>query len=155
MQELAHVRWHILGTLHQDFEHAMPENVVVHGAYQRGDFQRHVAEIKPHMGAVLSIWPETWCHTLTELWAAGLPVLGFNTGAVGERLQQSGAGWLAETISPAAMAHTLLHASQPDVWRQAVAQVENWQKNGQRSCAEMAGDYWQLYNRITDAGFRG
>jgi len=55
----------------------------------------------------LSIWPETWCHTLTELWAVGLPVVGFNTGAVGERLQKTGAGWLAETITAPAMAATI------------------------------------------------
>ncbi|MGX1201881.1 glycosyltransferase [Marinobacter sp. MBR-105] len=150
--ELAHIEWHVLGTLQQGFGDKMPANVIVHGAYQRKDFFAHVAEIKPHLGAVLSIWPETWCHTLTELWAAGLPVMGFNTGAVGERLKSTGAGWLAEEATAEAMMNTVFRASQPGEWQQALAQVKNWQENGQRSCAQMAEDYWHLYNQVTEAG---
>lgn len=150
MPELAHVQWHVLGTLQQGFDQMAPDNVIVHGAYQRADFQRHVSKIKPHIGAVMSIWPETWCHTLTELWAAGVPVLGFDTGAVGERLRLSGAGWLAQNISAQAMAQTLLLASTPQAWLQAEERVMNWQKNGQRSCAEMAEAYWQLYCQVAN-----
>ena len=67
-----------------------------HGAYDRDKFVSRVQAIKGpvHVGAVLSIWPETYCHTLTELWAAGLPVVGVDLGAVGERIRESGAGWL-------------------------------------------------------------
>lgn len=150
MPELALVEWHVLGTLQQGFEKKMPGTVRVHGAYKRNEFFTHVAAIKPHLGAVLSVWPETWCHTLTELWAAGLPVLGFNAGAVGERLRQSGAGWLAEDITAEAMAKTVLQASQPGEWQQALAQVKNWQENGQRTCAQMAEDYRHLYNEVTN-----
>ena len=148
MPELAHVRWHILGTLSADVQNSAPANIVVHGEYRREDFHKHVATLRPHLGAVLSIWPETWCHTLTELWAVGLPVVGFNTGAVGERLQKTGAGWLAETITAPAMAATILAAQTPEAWQIALGHVDRWQKEGQRSCAEMAADYWQLYNKF-------
>ena len=151
MPELDHVQWHVLGTLQQGFDRLAPDNVIVHGAYQREDFQRHIAKIKPHMGAVMSIWPETWCHTLTELWAAGVPVLGFDTGAVGERLRQSGAGWLAQDLSAQAMAQAVLLASNAEVWQQAEQRVIDWQANGQRSCADMADDYWQLYCQVANA----
>lgn len=148
MPELAHVQWHILGTLSEETESALPDNVIIHGAYKRSDFFAHVERIQPHLGAVLSIWPETWCHTLTELWASGLPVAGFNIGAVGERLQQSGAGWLATEISVGAMADVISTVSEAGAWQQAMDNVKKWQQQGQRSCADMAEDYWQFYHRI-------
>ncbi|MGM0767994.1 MAG: glycosyltransferase [Pseudomonadota bacterium] len=152
MPELQYVQWHILGTLMLDNlpgKHTdLPTNIIEHGEYQRAEFQGHVDRIRPHVGAVLSIWPETWCHTLTELWAAGLPVVGFDTGAVGERLKKTGAGWTAETITPRAMAQTVLQASKPEAWQQTHRNVMDWQKTGQRSCAQMAEDYWTLYKNI-------
>lgn len=142
---LGRVEWHVLGTLAPEFQPRMPENVIVHGAYHREAFNDHVAQIRPHVGAVLSIWPETWCHTLTELWAAGLPVVGFDIGAVGERLKATGAGWVADTLSPDAVAGALAKASQPDEWQQAKEGVARWQLSGQRSCAHMADEYWRFY----------
>lgn len=148
--ELNHVEWHVLGTLQQGFVKVAPDNVVLHGAYHRSEFLHHVSVIKPHLGAVLSIWPETWCHTLTELWAAGVPALGFDTGAVGERLKHSGAGWLAPDITSQSMVQAVLAASTPLAWQQAIERVDFWQENGQRKCEDMANDYWQLYQRVAN-----
>lgn len=77
------------------------ENVKLHGRYKREEFAQHVAKIRPHIGAVFSIWPETYCHTLTEMWMCGLPVAVFDIGAVGERVGQHGAGWLLDVKSTA------------------------------------------------------
>ncbi|URN99824.1 glycosyltransferase [Leclercia adecarboxylata] len=68
-----------------------------HGTYTRDDIVEKIKEIKPHLGVVLSLWPETFCHTLTEMWAAGTPVLGIELGAVGNRIKNSGAGWLVKS----------------------------------------------------------
>ncbi|NWO04458.1 MAG: glycosyltransferase [Alteromonadaceae bacterium] len=151
-ESLAHVEWHVLGTLQDGYDERMPANVIVHGRYKRAGFPAHVARIRPHAGAVFSIWPETWCHTLTELWAAGLPVFGFDTGAVGERIRETGAGWLAGAISADAMADCILQASTPEAWQAAVQQVLQWQQRGQRGCEEMAVNYLRLYNRVALAG---
>ena len=70
------------------------DGLVLHGAYDRGSFNRLVKEIGPSVGMILSIWPETHCHTLTELWACGLPVFALDFGAVGERIRRHGGGWL-------------------------------------------------------------
>lgn len=63
---------HILGKIGQN------PKIVFHGSYDREDFADKVGVIKPHLGVVFSIWPETYCHTLTEMWSCGLPVLGFD-----------------------------------------------------------------------------
>jgi len=36
-----------------------------------------------------AIWPETWCYTLSEAFAMGLPVIAPNLGALGSRLGRS------------------------------------------------------------------
>ena len=76
-------------------------NVILHGRYKREEFSEHVAKIRPHIGAVFSIWPETYCHTLTEMWMCGIPVAVFDIGAVGERVRAHGAGWLLDVKSSA------------------------------------------------------
>ena len=68
--------------------------LVLHGTYERDEFARRVLAINPTFGLILSIWPETHCHTLTELWSCGLPVAALDYGAVGERIRTHGGGWL-------------------------------------------------------------
>ena len=45
----------------------------------------------------LSIWPETYSYTLSETIASGVPVLSYNLGAVGERIQKNAFGWILDT----------------------------------------------------------
>lgn len=147
-KRLAHVEWHVLGTLDATLIDQAPNSLVVHGPYLRDDFTSLIAQIRPHLGAVLSIWPETWCHTLTELWAAGLPVIGFDTGAVGERLRETQAGWLADDITAESVVLMLLKASEAKEWQQAKRQLTQWQLSGQHSCSYMADNYWNFYQSI-------
>src|SRR5690606_40037067 len=62
---------HILGNCSEIFD---DDRVIQHGSYLREEFIDYIEKINPHLGAVLSIWDETWCHTLTELWAAGVQI---------------------------------------------------------------------------------
>lgn len=148
MPALGHVEWHVLGTVDDTVPGAWPDNVVVHGAYQRDAFHQHVARIRPHLGAVLSIWPETWCHTLTELWSAGVPVIGFDIGAVGERLHQTRAGWAVSPLTAKAVVEALEAAVSPMEWQRAAVQVSRWQRDGQVGCSQMAEAYWRLYRQV-------
>ena len=84
------INFHILGTCDKD----LLDIVTYHGKYQRDDFPNKVKAINPDISAIFSIWPETYCHTLTESWASGLPVMGLSYGAVEKRIMQHGAGWL-------------------------------------------------------------
>ena len=42
----------------------------------------------------VSIVPETFSYTLSELWAAGIPVLATRLGAFGDRIVDGENGWL-------------------------------------------------------------
>lgn len=88
------LEFHILGKASNPDELKKYKRLVVHGQYARDDFVRRVAAIGPHLGAVFSIWDETYCHTLTELWSAGVPALVFDFPTVAGRVRASGAGWV-------------------------------------------------------------
>jgi len=139
---------HVLG---QWLPSERPEDIVLHGAYDRDALVEKVQSIAPHIGCVLSIWAETWCHVLTELWAAGLPVLGFDIGAVGERLQESGAGWLVPIGTAHSLAETVRKIrGDPSGYRLRCDRVLKWQRTTGKSqnCARMGSQYNDVYARL-------
>lgn len=139
---------HVIGEM-AAFLAASP--VIAHGAYARDELTSRIAAIRPHVGLVASIWPETYCHTLTELWAAGVPVLAFDTGAVGERLRESGGGWLADGTSAANMLTRLVElSSNPAMIGQAIAEVGSLQASrlAVETVAWMSERYAALYRQL-------
>ncbi|WP_311950126.1 glycosyltransferase [Halomonas piscis] len=146
-QEL-NLELHVVGSVDPAF--VLPGNVAVHGRYQRERLPELLANIRPHVGAVLSIWPETHCHTLTELWACGVPVVGIDMGAVGERMNAHGAGWLASEPTLEAVIQALERAAEPSAWHIARAAASRWQQGAGRdeSCAWMARRYLALYQML-------
>lgn len=61
--------------------------VFVTGRYTDGEVPHLIKREAPHLAWFSSVWPETWCYTLTHALAAGLPVAAFDIGAVAERLR--------------------------------------------------------------------
>lgn len=145
---------HILGKASSDL--ALPDWVNCHGGYMRDEFFDKIAAIRPHVGAVLSIWPETFCHTLTELWATGVPVIGFDIGAVGDRLRESNAGWLAPSMTAEGVLTVLEEARQAETWQQKLQAVQHWQqtKGTSQSCQVMAEAYLTLYQHVWHRPFK-
>lgn len=140
------IEFHLLG---DPGKVVMADTVIRHGLYVRDEFATKVAAIQPHIGAVLSIWPETYCHTLTEMWASGVPVAGIDIGAVGERLRMHGGGWLLPFGIDARAACEHLLAAGKD-WDDRTAEVVAWQGgyNMTYGTAEMADAYDVLYRDL-------
>lgn len=147
------VEFHLLGKLAKNV--GSIRNMVDHGAYERDEFVGRVISIKPRpqIGAILSIWPETYCHTLTELWASGLPVIGFDLGAVGERIRETNAGWLASEINAESVI-TLIEKilSSPQDLKNKTMAVQQWQRTvgSKRSTAWMGEKYLKIYKAVSD-----
>jgi glycosyltransferase involved in cell wall biosynthesis len=141
--------FHVLGKPSKALE-GLP-GVVCHGPYDRARFSEMVGEINPHFGAVLSIWAETFCHTLTEMWACGLPVVAFDLGAVADRIRRHGGGWLVRPVTAQAAYQTLLSiaSDESDMARQ-LAKVAAWQQEVApgETTGWMAGSYDQLYREL-------
>jgi GT2 family glycosyltransferase/glycosyltransferase involved in cell wall biosynthesis len=141
--------FHLMGDYVRELEDT--PNVVLYGPYERGMFAEMARKIAPHFGAVLSIWPETFCHTLTEMWAAGLPVAAFDLGAVGERIRRHGGGWLIDEVTPEAVMQSLVSIASDDTDFEArLAEIAVWQQGlgTHETCTWMADRYHEVYSNL-------
>lgn len=67
-------------------------NVIATGLYERQDVVDLIQAHKIDIMIVASLWPETFCYTVSEAWMAGVPVLTGPLGAQAERVRETGAG---------------------------------------------------------------
>jgi glycosyltransferase involved in cell wall biosynthesis len=88
------VEWHLVGL----FEGPVPPNVIDHGRYARDDLPAIMDRVRPHLVAIASICPETYCYTLEESLACGIPALVTPLGAPAERVRQYGCGWVLPAL---------------------------------------------------------
>ena len=105
------VRWSILGSgdAARVLE-ARRRGVRSAGHYRAGSLARRLREDEVDVALLLSIWPETYSLTLSECRAAGVPVVAFDLGAIGERVAAEGGGVLVPLESGAAGVATALAA---------------------------------------------
>lgn len=146
------LEFHILGKVSQPEQLAGIRGLIQHGAYARDDFANRVAKIRPHLGAVFSIWDETYCHTLTELWSSGVPALVFDFPTVAERTRGSGAGWVVPHEDIAALYDRILAISfDEQEQNRADLAVLHWQTgNGTgRTTKVMSASYRDVYRFAT------
>lgn len=64
--------------------------------YKREELPGTLASIGPHLGAVLSVVPETFSYTLSELQHFNIPVVATMVGSLEERIVDGETGWLIE-----------------------------------------------------------
>jgi GT2 family glycosyltransferase len=140
--------FHFLGKVSSELN----EIGIHHGTYTRDDVVEKIKKIKPHIGVVLSLWPETFCHTLTEMWAAGIPVVGVDLGAVGNRIKQTGAGWLVSSNINAyecklSIIDAVMNCS---VYNEKISKVNDWQQGigVDNTTKWMSEQYISLYERL-------
>lgn len=135
------LHFHILG----DTELVEQPGITLHGTYQRDELATLIAEINPHVGVVFSLWNETWCHTLTELWAHGLPAIVSDFPTLRDRVVTSGAGWVVDIKqmqSPSSL-YTLVVSQQQDKLQWIPETQRQIQDAG--TTRHMAERYLQLY----------
>lgn len=90
------IRWVVVGYLDRQFQPYQNNDasLTVHGHYA----PRHIKNLFDHYRIELVVFPsagpETYCYTLSEVWASGRPVLVPPMGALQERVEESEAGWV-------------------------------------------------------------
>ncbi len=67
-------------------------NLIATGQYERQEVVGIIQAQKLDVMIVASLWPETFCYTVSEAWMAGVPVLTGPIGAQAERVRETGAG---------------------------------------------------------------
>lgn len=79
--------FHIFGYMQPEYEDVLKnlgqDNVILHGSYTPGEISSlSVADAV----LILSIWPETYCISLSEVWQNGLIPVATDIGALGDRI---------------------------------------------------------------------
>lgn len=64
--------------------------------YRREDLPGIIAGIAPHVGLLLSVVPETFSYTLSELWAMRVPPVATRLGGFVDRIEDGSSGFLIE-----------------------------------------------------------
>ncbi|GBD56783.1 glycosyltransferase [Gluconobacter wancherniae] len=111
-----HFVFHIFGYVHPEYEavlnaNARP-NVKIYGRYDMGDIEAlKIADVALN----LSIWPETYCISLSEAWQNGLIPIVTDVGALGDRVEDGVNGFKVPISRPSAVLERLelLRASEP------------------------------------------
>lgn len=96
-KEKNHVNWYILGNMNdKDLQNLKQDNLINAGGYDRDELPELLKEYRIDLVCILSIWPETFCYTISEALICGVPVLVSDIGAMGERMRLNECGWLID-----------------------------------------------------------
>jgi len=135
------LEWHCIGIIPD----TLKKDVIYYGKYLRDDFHLYVQKVRPSYVGIFSLWPETYCHVLSEAWSCGIPCIVSDIGTLHERAAHGGA-ILADLSAPEAAYKKILDYSYDEnVYQKLCDEV---QKQKLRSVAEMGNDYIQIYNRL-------
>ncbi len=101
-------RFHLLGAPEAQYGEVLARldrpNVTCHGRYAPGDTSALAqADVALH----LSIWPETYCISLSEIWQAGLIPVVSDIGALGDRVEHGVNGFKVRVGDASAVLDTL------------------------------------------------
>ena len=115
------------------------EGVTFHGNYQPGDIPTILSLFD--VGIIPSIFAETFCLVLSELWHAGRAVGASRIGALKERITDGVNGRLFTPGNPGEIAQTLEWFTTNESWRK-------WEVPEVRLLDAMIGEYQTLYRSM-------
>lgn len=143
---------HLLGTGDEGRGFEGLPGVEVVREYQLAELPTRLAAIAPHAGLLLSIVPETFSYTLSELWMLGVPPVATRVGAFADRIEHGRTGWLIEPDAAALVAQLRIldgeRAALTSV-RNAITELPGWSR------ADMVRAYHHLTPLPATAGLPG
>jgi GT2 family glycosyltransferase/glycosyltransferase involved in cell wall biosynthesis len=83
---------------------ARAAGITVTGPYRNDRAGAAIDAVDPDLILIPSIWPETYCYTLSHALASGRAVAGFDIGAVGTRLRDAAREGARATVLPLVLA---------------------------------------------------
>jgi hypothetical protein len=99
----------LLGRVDEEFKHILRNEGLDHvrfvGNYMPDELHKEL--IGHHVSLHVSMWPETWCLTLSESWRAGLIPIVTDIGALGERVSDGKNGFLIPINHPSQLVNKL------------------------------------------------
>lgn len=139
------INWFVLGAIgDREIARIRQENCFFSSTYKKEELPQLLKDNEIDVVCILPVWAETFCYTLSEAWMNGIPVVGTDIGAVGERIRAAGGGWL---VSPDAKPEEIvgllrrIRENRAD-YQEKKKIVENMPL---KSVAEMCKEYRGLY----------
>ena len=142
------INWYVFGMMgYNSLNLLEKENYKKTGPYRREELPELFEKHRIDLVCILSVWPETYCYTLSEALQCRIPVIVTDIGALGERVRANSCGW---TVPFGATAQDILSLishirnNQEDYEEKLV----NIEKNSLKTIEKMGNDYADLYNRF-------
>ena len=82
----------VVGHTRDDARLLKTGRIFVTGEFQKEDVVPLIHAVDADIALLPSVWPETWCFALGDIWKAGLHVVTFDLGAPAERIRSTGLG---------------------------------------------------------------
>ncbi|MFR5708255.1 glycosyltransferase [Faecalitalea cylindroides] len=142
------IKFHLFGDSDIDVLKKNKNNFIYHGRYKRDELNNLLSKNNIHLVCNLSIWPETYSYTLTETIACGVPVLSYNIGAVGERIEKYGFGWTLSNQDRKQTLQTIIDISENiSGYNEVIDKLNSYQI---KTMEEMLEFYDSLYQNGND-----
>jgi len=90
------IKFHFFGTTSIKQLRISKENYIYHGEYIREELSALLNNNGIDLVCLLTKCPETFCYTLSEVICAGIPILGIDLGAIGNRIKKLVCGWTVD-----------------------------------------------------------
>lgn len=141
------IHWYLFGKFErEDSSLERRDNFFNIGPYRREELPDLMKKHAVDLVCVLSIWPETFCYTISESLLSGVPVLVTDIGALGERVRAIECGW---AVPVQADAEAILERIKQIRKNKAdyTKKREQVRKQHLRTAAEMCGLYEAEYRK--------
>lgn len=135
------LEFHCIGNITEELK----SRVKYYGKYMRDDFKDYVVKISPSFVGIFSVWPETYCHIITEAFSCGIPCIVSDIGTLRERGLKGGC-ILADLSSPEKAYQQICAVRfKPDAYDELVQEAL---RQTIRSIDDMGNDYLSLYDSL-------
>lgn len=143
--EKERINWFVFGAVGDaELWQMEQDNLFFSDVYRKENIFHMLRENQIDVVCILPAWAETFCYTVSEAWLCEIPVLGTDIGAVGERIRETGGGWVVPHDAPADVVLDKLLCLEKN--REEIKdKAEIVRQIHLKSIPEMADDYIRLY----------
>jgi len=141
------IKFHLFGITDEEELKVNTDNYTYHGTYSKSDIEEKLTKNKIDLVCILSICHETFSYVLSESVNAKIPVMGFDVGAVGNRIKKLNCGITLDLkISDEELKNKIIELS--DFSDEYITMRNNMSNTNLETVKQMQDKYRELYNNI-------
>lgn len=150
-EETDQINWFIMGAIGDDCLNQLGElpHTYFSNVYEKDDIFELLKTSKIDVICIMPTWAETFCYTVSEAWLCGIPVVGADIGAVGERIRATGAGWTVDVDTKPKELLELLHQIRQHP-EELAEKKRITEKLSIKTVEEMCGEYRDFYRKLLE-----